>query len=44
MTYGAAKITENTTKIMQKHTKNYLEIIAPMLVKAVFNFVKMVAK
>ena len=36
--YDAAKITQNTIELMQKYRKNYLEMIAPTLLKAVFNF------
>ena len=36
MMHDAAKITKDTIKLMRKYRKNYLEINAPSLLKAVF--------
>ena len=46
MMYNAAKIYQNTTttKLTQKLRKTYLEMIAPMLLKAVYKFLNNVAQ
>ena len=44
MMYNAAKITTNPAKLEQKNRKNCLEMIAPMQLKAVFEFLNLFAE
>ena len=43
MTYDAAKITQNTVKLMQKYRK-LIGMIVPTQLKAVFNFLNTFAE
>ena len=42
--YDAAKIFQNTIKLMQKYRKNHLEMTAPLLLKADFKFLNYVCR